>query len=382
MFADTADKQLYQMYAQSGISRDLQSGLLKEFKDAGLGTINDAKALTKAIQDNPQAAAEAVFDGFWPAMTGIPGGIKDSFVETGTAIGEGAAVALDPELTAKLVDIYGTDVASLQKASLAIRVIASVTGAAAVGKAGGKVAEATGKAIVKKLDEVQAQKLAAEAEQKALDARVAELNATRDAEGFGQSAQRDFEPGKTHRAENINAGQVTDRDGLPRIDGDKVLKDEELRKQTLDRYLPYWGTQRPAWKEGTIVIDTVLTKPRTMTMTIDAGQYQRMLNEIELGKNPASALGGWATDTPISSVADVRNKLAVPEDFKSGRLYQVEFTVRPGVGVREGAVGDMWDPINKVRLPGGGHQVNFMEKAPRVNPELYEVNMGSLRPLK
>jgi hypothetical protein len=136
----------------------------------------DAKSLTKAIQDNPQAAIEAAFNGIWPAITGIPGGVKDGFIETGSAIGEGAAVALDPELTAKLVDIYGTDVASLQKAALAIRVLASVTGAAAVGKAGSKVAEATTKAVVKKLDEVKAAKLEAEALAKARE----EINARRD----------------------------------------------------------------------------------------------------------------------------------------------------------------------------------------------------------
>jgi hypothetical protein len=84
----------------------------------------------------------------------------------------------------------------------------------------------------------------------------------------------------------------------------------------------------------------------------------------------------------ISSVADVRNKLAVSEEFKSGKLLQIEITVKPGVGTREGTVGDMWDQLNGVRLPGGGHQVNFMDKTPRTNPELYEVNFESVRALK
>lgn len=42
----------------------------------------------------------------------------------------------------------------------------------------------------------------------------------------------------------------------------------------------------------------------------------------------------------------------------------------------------MWDAMNQVRLPGGGHQVNFLSKPPRTNPELYEVNMGSARSLR
>ncbi|MFJ5238029.1 filamentous hemagglutinin N-terminal domain-containing protein [Pseudomonas neuropathica] len=209
-----------------------------------------------------------------------------------------------------------------------------------------------------------------------------EFNATRDAEGFGLSAQRDFVPGKEHRAENINAGQVTDRDGLPRVDDEKTANDLLLTEQAGGVKPPYWGTQRPAWKEGTIVRDKVVDQPRTMTMTINEDQYAKMLESEAFGRNPATSLGGWATDTPINSVADVRNKLAVSEEFKEGPLYQVTFTVKPGPGIREGTVGDMWDATNGVRLPGGGHQVNFMDKSPRTNPELYQVDMGSVRALQ
>ena len=209
-----------------------------------------------------------------------------------------------------------------------------------------------------------------------------ELNAARDAEGFGLSAQRDFVPGMNHRAENINAGQVTDRDGLPRVDDLKTANDSLLKQQSGGVNPPYWGTQRPAWKEGTMVTDRVLEQPRTMTMTIDERQYVNMREAVQNGYTPSSFLGGWATDTPINSLADVRNKLAVSEEFKKGQLFQIEFTVKPGVGIREGAVGDMWDAKNNSRLPGGGHQVNFMDKAPRTNPELYEVNMKSVRTLQ
>ncbi|MGF6668792.1 hypothetical protein [Pseudomonas monsensis] len=128
--------------------------------------------------------------------------------------------------------------------------------------------------------------------------------------------------------------------------------------------------------------DKVVDQPRTMTMTINEDQYAEMLESEAFGRNPAASLGGWATDTPINSVADVRNKLAVSEEFKEGPLYQVTFTVKPGPGIREGTVGDMWDATNGVRLPGGGHQVNFMDKSPRTNPELYQVVMGSVRALQ
>jgi hypothetical protein len=42
----------------------------------------------------------------------------------------------------------------------------------------------------------------------------------------------------------------------------------------------------------------------------------------------------------------------------------------------------MWDAINGARLPRGGHQMNFMDKPPQTNPEMYEVNMSSLRLLE
>ena len=45
-------------------------------------------------------------------------------------------------------------------------------------------------------------------------------------------------------------------------------------------------------------------------------------------------------------------------------MLQIEITVKPGVGTREGTVGDMRDKLNGVRLPSEGHQVNFMDKTP------------------
>ncbi|VVP30827.1 hypothetical protein PS862_04358 [Pseudomonas fluorescens] len=269
---------------------------------------------------------------------------------------------IDLKLLAELMPIAGVGKGTLLSAikDLAARDVLAVKGAEAI--AGKGIESVAGKDVLEK--------------------RLIELNATRDAEGFGLAAQRDFVPGKEHRAENINAGQVTDRDGLPRVDDEKTSNDLFLKEQAGGVAPPYWGTQRAAWKEGTIVTDKVLDKPRTMTMTINEDQLIKMQNALDSGKNPSSALGGWATDTPINSVADVRNKLAVSEEFKKGPLFQVEFTVKPGVGIREGAVGDMWDAINGVRLPGSGHQINFMDKAPRTNPEMYEVNMSSLRELE
>lgn len=185
-----------------------------------------------------------------------------------------------------------------------------------------------------------------------------------------------------HRAENINAGQVTDRDGLPRVDGEKTANDLLLKQQSGGIDPPYWGTRRPAWKEGTVVTDKVVDQPRTMTMVIDQRQYDAIKSSELKEQNPASFLGGWATDSPVNSMEDVRNKLAISTEFKTGNLYKVEFTVKPGVGVREGTAGDMWDAKQEKRLAGGAHQVNFMDKTPRTNPEFYNIDIDSLRLLK
>jgi filamentous hemagglutinin len=87
----------------------------------------------------------------------------------------------------------------------------------------------------------------------------------------------------------------------------------------------------------------------------------------------------------VTSTADVRGKLAISSEWKGqgGQdMYVIEFTAKPGVGVREGTVGPMFDAKVELTLPGGGHQVQFMDKSPRTNPELYQINLSNSRKLK
>jgi filamentous hemagglutinin len=158
MFADSANPAFYKAFAQTGISRSLTDGLLKEFKDSGIDVKNGAIDLAKAVKDNPGLAARAV----WDVVTGLPKGVVDSFKDAGGAIGEGAAVATDKELTEKLNAIYGTDVSAAQKALLAIRITAAVTGAAGTAKTATGAAEKAGTVIARKLDEAL-EKMAKEA---------------------------------------------------------------------------------------------------------------------------------------------------------------------------------------------------------------------------
>lgn len=278
------------------------------------------------------------------------------------------------------IDLYKMQKDEGAEAEYKANIAGQIVGAGGVGAAGKKGAEATVDAVKK------AQQVAKEAEiaENLRKKQSIENNANTENPSFMDSAVRDFKPGTTHRAENINAGQVTDRDRLPRIDGDKYTADNILAENMgQDKLTPEqrWSSQRPAWKNGTLVTDHVLTEPRKFTMVIDQAAYEKLLSDQLTLSEKSKALGGWATDTPINSISDMRNLLAVPQEWKSGKLYTIEFTAKPGVQVREGIVGDMWSTNTKERLPGGGHQVEF-KTHPGSNPQLFEIDELSIKEIK
>lgn len=63
-------------------------------------------------------------------------------------------------------------------------------------------------------------------------------------------------------------------------------------------------------------------------------------------------------------------------------MYVIEFTAKPGVGVREGTVSSMFDAKVESTRPGGGHQVQFINNSPRTNPDLHQINLSNSRKLK
>lgn len=95
-----------------------------------------------------------MLDGLWEGVKNLPQSVVDGFVESGHAIGEGAAVSFNDDLTQKLNTIYGQDVQTAQTTLLAIRTFIAVSGAGSAAKAGGKLSEKATEAIGKKLDEV------------------------------------------------------------------------------------------------------------------------------------------------------------------------------------------------------------------------------------
>ncbi|KIH83072.1 putative large exoprotein involved in heme utilization or adhesion of ShlA/HecA/FhaA family [Pseudomonas batumici] len=150
MFADTADPQFYRQFVQSGISRPLSEGLIKEMKDSGVDLKNGAVDLAKFVVQNPGTVVPGIWEGVKGAITGIP----DGFKESGHAIGEGAATAFNDDIAAKLNAIYGVDVSTAQQALFFMRTVAAVSGAGNAGKAGAKVTEKVSEAVGKKLDDI------------------------------------------------------------------------------------------------------------------------------------------------------------------------------------------------------------------------------------
>ena len=72
-----------------------------------------------------------------------------------------------------------------------------------------------------------------------------------------------------------------------------------------------------------------------------------------------------------------------PQVKKNRKNFSVvEVQASPGVGLREGVVGSMWDDKAKVKLLGGGSQVQFMGNTPFTRPDLFKVDLTRVKELK
>lgn len=225
----------------------------------------------------------------------------------------------------------------------------------------------------------QAANAAKAIEQAEIDKAKIEAGANADNFGLGNSATRDFQAGATHRAENINAGQVTDRDGLQRVDDAKTANDQQV-KEVSKPPTNYWATGRPAWKEGTTVTDRVTTKTETVNMVVNKDAYDKIVEALRNRDTDTAVnnLGGWATPDPIKTVGDVRNNLAISSEWKGQggqQMYSIQIEVQPGAKIRQGTVGYMWDKETGTRLPGGGQQIQFMDNL-RTNPNLIKIDLS------
>jgi hypothetical protein len=121
-------------------------------------------------------------------------------------------------------------------------------------------------------------------------------------------------------------------------------------------------------------------------MVVNEDAYERMKAAFRNGnsEDAAKELGGWATKDTVDNVQDVRDKLAISSEWKGQdgqKMYVIEFSVKPGVGLREGTVWSMYDAKLDAVLPGGGHQVQFMQNGPWATPDNYQINIGKTREL-
>jgi filamentous hemagglutinin len=169
MYANTADTAFYRQYAESGVSRGLEQGLIKELKDSGIDIKNSAVEFGKALKDNPAVVGQAVTQAVWNAVQELPESIVKGFLETGGALGEGAAVALTPELNEKLNALYGVDVSAAQKTLLTLRLTSAILGAAGTAKTaefakeiGVETVEVLGKQLDKALAKAEGLEFASE----------------------------------------------------------------------------------------------------------------------------------------------------------------------------------------------------------------------------
>ena len=129
------------------------------------------------------------------------------------------------------------------------------------------------------------------------------------------------------------------------------------------------------------------TQPETVRMVIDEKQLKTIDSALDAGDTASAnkALGGWATKDPVNTLSDVRNNLGISSEFKdqaAGKLFVIEIQVKPGVGLREGSVGPMWDAKAGVNLPGGGTQLQFMETTPFTRPDLFKIDLTKLKEIK
>jgi hypothetical protein len=149
MFADSANPALYRAYAQSGVSRTLLAGLTKELRDLAADTGAQAMDAASALLQQPGLLVGAL----WDVATNLPASVRDGVLESGAAIGEGAAVALNDDITAKLNSLYGADVSTAQIAALATRLITAFLTATGVGKAADGAGDAVQSVLSRKLDD-------------------------------------------------------------------------------------------------------------------------------------------------------------------------------------------------------------------------------------
>ncbi len=87
-------------------------------------------------------------------------------------------------------------------------------------------------------------------------------------------------------------------------------------------------------------------------MAVEEGQINPATGQVD---RP----GGFLSDDPINSVGQVRNDLAVRDDWKANPTHVQEFESVPGTQIQKSTVGPQTN-LDGTILPGGGSQTQVL----------------------
>jgi len=102
----------------------------------------------------------------------------------------------------------------------------------------------------------------------------------------------------------------------------------------------------------------IISRPSREGERIEMAVDPEQINPAK-GQIRGDKIGGFGTPDRIESVDQVRNDLAVRDDWKRDPSYVQELEIRPGTQIQESTVGPQTNPDGAI-LPGGGRQVEIL----------------------
>lgn len=157
--------------------------------------------------------------------------------------------------------------------------------------------------------------------------------------------------------------------GVGSLAGRAGLKSVLSAEQANAQWMAGRAGNSAAWTEGTAVLQGEIAAGTTIRMYVNTAQAER------LRQGDLTVLGGWATfDDPAKSVTQMRNNMALTEQFKpavSGPFYVVELQVTKPMPANVGFVGPQLDMLSAsgtaLKYQGGGTQIQLTDYVRRTD---------------
>ena len=323
------------------------------------------KDTVEYVKENPKEAAKKTGEFVWDTGKAIVGGmvdcgkqlgkcageIKDEFVETGKAIGQGGSALANDSLQ----DLYGQDTRTAQGLIFAGTLTEAALTATGVGKLGGSAVKTGGKVVATQAEK-KAAKAAEEAAEKARKTKQEEINAGLDSEMVGQAETlmpTVLSIKDTGKVLSVNRDKGTISKV---IDGKVVEVNADIADiPTSTKILGHYGTtvegklsaKEAATFRNSTYFETVTTEP-TVLYRVYGGS--------------AGQLGAyWTTTKPAGSVQSIVDTALNPQ-WGNTATKVVKIEVPAGVTLYQGKA------AQQVGLVGGGTQVYF-PKGSKVDPK-------------